>query len=70
MAGLAPEMEEEGLITLLSSYGQLKSLHIVRERVSNVSKGYAFCEFSSEQEANNCITILNNKTISKLFINF
>ena len=45
MAGLAPEMDEEGLVTLLSQYGQLKSLHIVRDRVSNISKGYAFCEY-------------------------
>lgn len=68
VGGLGPEIDEEYLIRILSEYGSLKSLHIVRERLTNVSKGYAFCEFESEQEIQNCIAGLNNKVVGNELI--
>lgn len=48
VGGLPHEMNEELVKEMLERFGKLKSFHLVKERSDGSSKGYAFCEFMTE----------------------
>ncbi|CAD8062901.1 unnamed protein product [Paramecium primaurelia] len=62
VCGLAPDTDNDALANILSEYGSLKSLNVVRD-IKNVCKGFAFCEFETDLETQNCVNGLNNKVI-------
>jgi splicing factor U2AF 65 kDa subunit len=49
IGGLPSEMVEEQVKDLLSYFGELKQFNLVMDSVTNLSKGYAFCEFQNEE---------------------
>lgn len=55
--------------TMLMRFGQLKSFHLVKERMDNNSKGYAFCEFLSDVSTQSCIDNLNNVSMGHRTLN-
>jgi RNA recognition motif-containing protein len=63
LTSLPSELDEDALIPILSKYGNLKAVKIARDRISNQSKGYGFCEYTTESEVNNCILLLNNQFV-------
>jgi len=63
IGGLPHEMQEDQVKTMLMRFGQLKSFHLVKERTDKNSKGYAFCEYLSEESTLACVNGLNNQVM-------
>ena len=63
IGGLPHEMQEDQVKTMLTRFGKLKSFHLVKERLDKNSKGYAFCEFTTEEATYACVDGLNNVTM-------
>ena len=51
---------EPELTDLFSQYGELVSVKLITDRMSGRSKGIAFVEFATEEEANAAVEALNN----------
>ncbi|KTW29264.1 hypothetical protein T552_01219 [Pneumocystis carinii B80] len=45
IGGLPAYLDEEQVIELLKSFGELKAFNLVKDAVTNESKGFAFCEY-------------------------
>src|SRR5512144_2788147 len=52
------------LQTLFSQAGTVKSAQVIRDRASGRSKGFGFVEMSSDEEAQNAITMFHGKDFS------
>jgi len=52
---------EEALNEAFSEAGTVQSVNIIKDRDTNRSKGFAFVEMSSEEEAQKAIEMLNGK---------
>ena len=50
---------EEQLRTLFSQYGQVKSVKIIKDRISGEHRGFAFVEMSTMEEGQEAINGLN-----------
>ena len=48
------------------TFSPLKSIYVPKDRSTNLPKGFAFCEFQSEQDARSCIEQLNGKLIGTI----
>ena len=48
VGNLSYQVKEEQLRELFSKYGRIKSLHLIRDRITRRLKGYAFLEMSPE----------------------
>jgi RNA recognition motif-containing protein len=57
IGGFPPETNELALVQLVSLYGQVETIKIVRDKISKKSKGYAFLEMKSKADAD---AILDN----------
>ena len=51
VGNLSYKVKEEELRALFAKYGQVKTLHLIRDRITRRLKGYAFLEMSSEDAA-------------------
>ena len=51
VGNLSYQVKEEELRDLFSKYGQIKTLHLIRDRMTRRLKGYAFVEMSPEDAA-------------------
>jgi splicing factor U2AF subunit len=60
IGGLPNYVTEEQVKELLQSFGELKSFHLVKDLQTNVSKGYAFCEYADADLTDIVCTGLNN----------
>jgi cold-inducible RNA-binding protein len=56
---------EEELYQLFNNHGQVESATIVRDRSTEQSKGFAFVEMPSLEEARAAITALNGKEVQQ-----
>lgn len=56
---------EEELHQLFNNHGQVESATIVRDRNTEQSKGFAFVEMPSHEEAQAAITALNGKEVQQ-----
>ncbi|PIN16153.1 Splicing factor 1/branch point binding protein (RRM superfamily) [Handroanthus impetiginosus] len=56
---LPPTMEDDGLINLFSSFGEIVMAKVIKDRVSGLSKGYGFVKYADVQQANNAIASMN-----------
>lgn len=54
---------EETLRKLFSQYGQIQSLTIIKDKYTNQSRGFAFVEMATEEEAKQAIEKLNNYSL-------
>lgn len=59
VGNLSYSMNDESLVSLFSSHGNVESARVVTDRETGRSKGFAFVEMSSDSEANNAIEALN-----------
>ncbi|KAJ6800194.1 uncharacterized protein M6B38_203800 [Iris pallida] len=56
---LPPTLDDDGLIRLFSSFGQIVMAKVIKDRATNLSKGYGFVKYSSVEEANHAIASMN-----------
>ena len=66
---LSYQVTEDDLQTAFEQYGQVDSVTIIKDRFSGESKGFAFIEMPSRDEANAAITGLNGQDIQGRAIN-
>jgi cold-inducible RNA-binding protein len=59
------DFTEEELRQLFNGHGQVESASIVRDRDTQRSKGFAFVEMPSNEEAQAAITALNGKEVQQ-----
>lgn len=56
---------EEDLRTLFSSFGEVSSINIIKERSTGQSKGYAFVEIPNNSEADKAMKALNGTRLKE-----
>ena len=59
IGNLSYRVSEDELQNLLSQFGQLASVSLVKDRFSGQSKGFAFAEFDSSEAMNKAIEELD-----------
>lgn len=64
-------MDDNALKTLFSEYGEIEEAVIVKDRMSNRSKGFGFVTFTKDEDADNAIANLNGHETNgrKLVVN-
>ncbi|KAF2317086.1 hypothetical protein GH714_011671 [Hevea brasiliensis] len=60
---LPPNLDDDGLIGLFSSFGDIVMAKVIKDRVTGVSKGYGFVKYRDIQMANNAIASMNGYRI-------
>ncbi len=61
--GLSSEVTEEVIRDAFKAFGQVESVTVVKDRATNVSKGFGFIEMPVLAEANAAIAGLHGKEI-------
>ncbi|KAF5731055.1 branchpoint-bridging protein-like [Tripterygium wilfordii] len=56
---LPPTLEDDGLIRLFSTFGDIVMAKVIKDRVTGLSKGYGFVKYADVQMANNAIVSMN-----------
>ncbi len=59
VGNLAYATDDDGLRAAFAAYGEVSSAHVVRDRMTNRSKGFGFVEMPNPDEANAAIAALN-----------
>jgi RNA recognition motif-containing protein len=59
VGNLSYSMDDQSLTTLFSAHGTVESARVIMDRDSGRSKGFAFVEMSSDEEASAAIEKLN-----------
>ncbi|KKS96344.1 MAG: RNA-binding protein [Candidatus Gottesmanbacteria bacterium GW2011_GWA2_43_14] len=54
---------EEALGQLFAQYGQVQSVNVIKDRYSGQSRGFAFVEMSTDEEAKEAIDKLNGHNL-------
>jgi RNA recognition motif-containing protein len=63
LSNLSYKRDRNGLIRLMAGYGKVKHIHIVMEPTTQQSRGMAFIEMSSVEEAKKAIEGLNGRQV-------
>ena len=63
VGNLSYDTTEEGLRTLFAQAGTVVSVDMIKDRDTGRMKGFAFVTMSSDEEAQNAIKLLNEKTL-------
>ena len=61
VGGLPAEVSELELVMFISLHAHINSIKIVRDKLTQKSKGYAFLEMLNPTEANNAVATLNGQ---------
>ncbi|PIA37052.1 hypothetical protein AQUCO_03100066v1 [Aquilegia coerulea] len=56
---LPPTLDDDGLIQLFSSFGDIVMAKVIKDRVTRLSKGYGFVKYSDVSQANQAIASMN-----------
>ncbi|XVE56406.1 hypothetical protein DITRI_Ditri04bG0006300 [Diplodiscus trichospermus] len=56
---LPPNLDDDGLISLFSSYGDIVMAKVIKDRITGLSKGYGFVKYANVDMANNAIKGMN-----------
>ena len=59
VGNLAQNVQEEELNTLFSEHGTVKSVKIIRDMFTKISKGFGFIEMLVKDEAQKALDVLN-----------
>ena len=57
VGNLDNQLTEGDVLAVLSQYGEIEDLHLVRDEETGVSKGFAFCKY---EDARSCILAVDN----------
>jgi len=63
VGNLSFSTNEQSLTDLFSNCGSVDSAKVIMDRDTGRSKGFAFVEMSSDEEAKNCISELDGKDL-------
>ena len=63
VGGLSYDTTEEGLSTLFSQAGTVKSVHIATDRETGRSRGFGFVELGTQSEMDKAIQMFNGKQL-------
>ena len=63
VSNLSFNTTEDDLNKLFSQFGKVSSAKIINDRDTGRSRGFAFVEMDSDEEANKAIAGLNNKEV-------
>lgn len=63
VGNLSFQTTEDTLRTLFTEYGQIESVNLITDRYTGRSRGFAFVEMSTEQEAEEAISNLSGKQV-------
>jgi len=61
---LPRDIDDAKLAEIVKPYGAAASAEVVKDKVTGASKGFAFVEFASDEEARATITALNGKDMN------
>ncbi|XP_021736978.1 branchpoint-bridging protein-like [Chenopodium quinoa] len=56
---LPPTLDDDGLIRLFTPFGEIVMAKVIKDRVTQLSKGYGFVKYSSVEQANAAINGMN-----------
>ena len=65
VGNLSYKTTADGLRTLFAEFGEVESVNLITDRDTGRSKGFAFVEMGTEEEAQAAITALNGKTVDQ-----
>jgi RNA recognition motif-containing protein len=65
VGGLPADIDEIELVQLLAIYGEILTVKVVRDRMTNHCKGYGFLEMANVEAAENLIKLMDGKTFRK-----
>jgi RNA recognition motif-containing protein len=65
IGNLSYRTTEDRLRTLFAEFGEVVSANVVTDRDTGRSKGFAFVEMATDQEAQAAVTGLNGKTVDE-----
>ena len=71
VGGLPPEVIEPDLVQLIAIYGEVQSIKVIRDKLTEKCKGYAFLEMKNYEDAKNVIMSLSGELFKRnaLFFN-
>jgi len=71
VGGLPPEVRELDLVQLIAIYGEVQSIKVIRDKLTEKCKGYAFLEMKNYEDAKNVIMSLSGELFKRnaLFFN-
>ena len=61
IGNLAREVTEGNLLQAFKAFGRVEAIRIIKDKISNKPKGFAFVEMSAKAEAQSAINGLNGK---------
>jgi RNA recognition motif-containing protein len=63
VGNLAKEVTDEDLQKAFAEYGEVSSAKVIKDKFSNLSRGFGFVEMPSNSEADNAIKALNGEQL-------
>lgn len=71
VGGLPPEVKELDLVQLIAIYGEVQTIKVIRDKLTEKCKGYAFLEMKDYDAAKNVIMSLSGELFKNntLFFN-
>ena len=63
VGNLSYETTEQDLIQAFSAFGEVTAVNVIKDRMTNRPRGFAFVTMSSEEEAQKAIEALNGKEL-------
>ena len=71
VGGLPPEVKELDLVQLIAIYGEVQTIKVIRDKLTEKCKGYAFLEMKDYSAAKNVIMSLSGELFKNntLFFN-
>ncbi|XP_074302302.1 splicing factor-like protein 1 [Silene latifolia] len=60
---LPPTLEDEGLISHFSAFGEIVMAKVIKERGTNMPRGYGFVKYANVDQANAAIVGMNGRSI-------
>jgi RNA recognition motif-containing protein len=69
IGNLSREVSDDDLRELFTSYGEVTSANVIKDKISGQSRGFGFVEMASKTAAKNAITELNGKELKGWTIN-
>jgi RNA recognition motif-containing protein len=69
VGNLSYEVSDEDLKQAFGGFGEVKTVNVIKDKYSGMSKGFAFVEMMSKEEAQAAITGLNGKDLKGRALN-
>jgi RNA recognition motif-containing protein len=69
VGNLAREVNEQDLTDTFQPFGELAEITVMRDKINNISKGFAFVEMRSDDEARKAIEKLGGKELKGRVLN-